>query len=393
MLDRLIGFYRQYGHQAPLAFKAIFDLRCRVALYSGRLRRGGALVQLVYVGRGRNLPWLLQHVFEDWQQLRLAQCTPFTFRRHLRRLGAGADVEVFDIGWPYDVLVRDRRRQVQLPPWVNMTLRLPDNWEEVRSRFRPTTRNNDLRIIRREGFTCEATRDPAHILDFYHRIYVPSMRGRHNDGAVIASLAEVQRRARDGWLLQIMKDGQVVAAGVVYGSGGICFFLWMGVPEGRPRADGAPSALYYLGMRHAFDHGYRLIDFGASRPALDDGPLRFKRKWGGVLEDSVDPGAILIAPRPGRAAARSFCAGLPMLVRGSRGLEALFGSEEPADAARLASLWREYGCAGIARATLVATGSQFATELLPPDAAGCEYRIVSAPPDDFARVLPEQPFS
>lgn len=391
MFDRLLGFYRQYGHQAPLAFKAILDLRCRVVLVSGRLRRSGVQVRLIYAGRGRNLPWLLQHVFEDWQQLQAVRCTPFNFRGALQRLGGDADVEVIDIGWPYDTFARDGARHVELPPWINMTLHLPDTWEEVRRCFRPTTRNNDLRIIRREGYTCEPTRDPALIDDFHEHMYVPSMRGRHGDGAIIVPLARMQKRARDGWLLRILKDGEVVAAGLVHPAGDTCYFLWMGVPAGRPMAEGATSALYYFGIRHAFDQGYRMLDFGTSRPALNDGPLRFKRKWGGVLADTVDPGALLIAPRAGRMAGLRFCASLPMLVRGSRGLEALFASEEPADAARLTAAWREFGCAGIRRATLVTTGAQFATELLPPDSSGCEYRLVSVPPDEFSRHFPEQP--
>src|SRR5690606_5950930 len=116
--------------------------------------------------------------------------------------------------------------------------------------------------------------------------------------------------------------------------GDTLYFLWMGLPGDRPMAAGASSALYWFGLRQAIELGCRHIDFGGSRPGPDDGPLRCKRTWGARIEDTFDPGAILVAPRPGSQPAISFCASLPLVISVRHGLDAVFVTDEgPVDGA------------------------------------------------------------
>src|SRR5690606_9172459 len=103
VLTQLVAFYRRYGHQLPLAFKAIVQMRCRVVLYRGKLRGRDDTMTLLYAGRQRSLAWLLRSAFDEWQELHSTACTVFTSAAPRRRLGAQADVEILDFGWPHDV--------------------------------------------------------------------------------------------------------------------------------------------------------------------------------------------------------------------------------------------------------------------------------------------------
>src|SRR5690606_38934397 len=106
VLTQLAAFYRRYGHQLPLAFKAIVKMRCHVAVYRGKLRGRDETMTLLYAGRQRSLAWLLRSTFDEWQELHPTACTVFTNAAPRRRLGTQADVEILDFGWPYDVAVR-----------------------------------------------------------------------------------------------------------------------------------------------------------------------------------------------------------------------------------------------------------------------------------------------
>lgn len=393
MLTQLAAFYRRYGHQLPLAFKAIVQMRCRVALYRGKLRGRDDTVTVLYAGRQRSLAWLLRSTFDEWQELHSTACTVFTSAAPRRRLGTQADVEILDFGWPYDVAARRSGRYLEAPAWLAMQLALPRTLDALPQLLSARLRRTDLRLIEREGYRCEITRDPAQVESFHQHMYLPSMRQRHGSDAVIVPLRLMQKRARSGWLLRIIKGDEAVAAGINHAEGDTLYFLWMGMPGDRPMAAGASSALYWFGLRQAIELGCRHIDFGGSRPGLDDGPLRFKRKWGARIEDTFDPGAILIAPRPGSVAAIGFCAGLPLVIRGRHGLEALFVTDEgPVDGVRLRALVRDRGCdgMGIERATLIGLATQDCTEELPPELSGCRYRVLQSRPESFAETYVQQ---
>ena len=91
--------------------------------------------------------------------------------------------------------------------------------------FRKSTRNNDLRLIRRNGYHCLATNDPSDIDAFYDEMYAPSVQKRHGAASIIAPKSHVRRRARQGKLLHILRGTDIVIAGVVYSEDDVLYFL------------------------------------------------------------------------------------------------------------------------------------------------------------------------
>lgn len=64
--------------------------------------------------------------------------------------------------------------------------------------------------------------------------------------------------------------------------------------------------LDYFTIEHAYELGCQVIDFGPSRPLLDDGVFRYKRKWGTRVQGAKFPaGNILLRPLRSSLALRS----------------------------------------------------------------------------------------
>jgi len=170
-----------------------------------------------------------------------------------------------------------------------------------------------------------------------------------------------------------------VAAGVVYPEEDVLFFLWMGLPPealGVP-AEGAISALYYFGIRYAFDQGYAAVDFTGTRAFLGDGAFRFKRKWGALVDDTFSPSSILVRLRPGSRPAAAFCRDVPVLARSPHGIEAVFVSLDPeTDEGLFQRLQREYGCRGIDRITVLQPGEETETKSIENPSSQCHYEKV-----------------
>jgi hypothetical protein len=300
---------------------------------------------------------------------------------------AGCDATIVDIGWPYHGLINRRREYLETPDWINMSVSLPREWPTVISGFRQSTRNNDLRLIRRNEYRPDFTTTQESIEEFYDTMYLPFVTHKHAEDSIIATRRQVIKRATQGTLLRVTRAGEVVAAGVIYLEQNVLYFLWMGIPPSYLDAppEGAISALYFFGIQYAFERGCSAVDFTGTRAFLEDGAFRFKRKWGGIIEDTFSPSSILIAPaRLSNQAVRLF-ENLPILVRGSEGLEAVVVSQdETLEGVTLSRLRKEYACLGMARLTILKVSGKNETISLPADVAGCECRVVDVSLDRFA---------
>ena len=379
-------FVRMYSQHLPQAASALFSMPCAVTLVHGTFRGRGERIAMLYVGRRMNYHYLLRTIFDEYQETAHEVTNLLAFRKHMVRMSGSSDVVVLDLGWPYNGLVARKGGYVQVPDWLNMVIEFPDRWEDVVGNFRRTARKHDLRLIRRNGYRCEVAGSRAAIDTFYDEMYVPFVSRRHPGDPVIAPRKHVVKRALQGKLLHILRDDEIVAAGVIYPEDDVMFSLWMGLPEKyldrQPEA--AISALYFFGIRHAFDGGYRFFDFTGTRAFLKDGPFQFKRRWGPVLEDAFSPGSILLRPRNGSRNAALFCQEVPVLRRTGDGLEALIvRADGAADEGSFARLEKEFGCAGLERMTVIEISDRNETETISCGDDKCDYRLIRTRLDSF----------
>lgn len=354
-----VRFARTYSQHLPLAFGAVFDLQCRVLRIRGSLRGDGATVTLLYVGRRRsNLTYLLRLIFDRSAVLDEVRTVVPACRRAMARLATTCDVTIVDLGWPYGNLFNRHGAWLEMPDWINMAVVLEDDWDTVVKGFREDARRNDLRLIRRNNYRYVATTERDAIERFYDEIYVPFVRERHDADSVLAPRRHVVRQTQRGALLQVLRGEELVAAGTLYREDDVMYFLWMGVPLAHmDKPQGAVSALYYFGLRHAYDYGCYAADFTGTRAFLNDGAYRFKRKWGALVEDTFSPSQILVRPAAGSRAAAIFCERMPMLARTSEGLEAMvLFYENPLDRDDLTAVGKGFVCKGIDRINVVEVG-------------------------------------
>lgn len=380
---RFVSLYRQH---LPLIFEAVFSYRCEVSLLRCRLKGSDAELTLLYVGRRIHYSYLTGTLFDAAVVLERRHLTLWRYRRHAEELAESADLTIFDLGWPYNARHRREGRALEVPDWLELIVDLDGDWADVVSRFRRSTRRNDLRVIRRNGYECEFTSDRQAIESFYDDMYVPFAQQRHADGAVLDPRRHVIKVASKGTLMRVLEQDRVIAAGVLYPAGDVMLFLWMGLPreslENRPER--VISALYFFGMRHAHERGFRIADFMGTRAFLEDGAFLFKRKWGPAVHDTFSPGSLLIAPRRGSDAAAAFCERFPVLARSPLGLEAVYVKREgPVDEAAFHAHREAIGCGGVSGVTIIEIADSDETIDLPSASDGCRYRHIRTRADGF----------
>ncbi|WP_460225295.1 hypothetical protein [Aurantivibrio infirmus] len=362
----IIHFVSLYGQHLPLAFSALFSFRCAVLKIRGRIKKSDKYVEIVYVGRKQNLEYLKRQLLDSPEIIDQIDSTLLTFRTHARRVYANSDVMVVDIGWPYHYCFNTKNEYIEIPDWVNMLVDTEGELSDVVAKFRKTARAYDMRMIRKYDYTYDLVNDDAAIDYFYEKMYTPFVHGTHGESAIVADRKAILKRVKQGKLLRVHYQGNVLAAGVIYPENDILYFLWMGsLPElplglttpvsNKKLPEGVISALYYFGIEYACKIGMDAVDFTGTRSLLSDGTFHFKRKWGAIVEDTFSPSSVLIKLKENSALAVEFAMSAPIIIRTAVGLEIRFVVKDVRDQNEnkvIERLWKQHGCEGIASLTV-----------------------------------------
>ncbi len=203
--------------------------------------------------------------------------------RRLRDLRATVDLTLARV----DVLLARaffEKDYLGVPEWVRSVAPVPSSTQDL-ARGNGSLRQ-DLRLVRRHGFHSLESHDETELTEFYETMFKPHTVGRHLSTEYLKSLVEVKQYWRRGCLLWVMSGQERVAGMVVARQKETLMLVALGVREGDENLmrKGVLSAAYSYAMDYGRTAGCTTIDFGATRPSLTDGLLRYKRKWGAILD-------------------------------------------------------------------------------------------------------------
>jgi hypothetical protein len=204
-------------------------------------------------------------------------------REHIKRRDLEKDVVIINVN---KVLFRHLRAEgyLRIPDCVKSVLMLPGTFEEVKGNLRGSALRK-VRQVSAKEYTCAVLHEEPALQHFYHEMYVPYLRKRFGGLADIDSYYKARRIFRTGFLVAVRKGND-------YLSGAICriredafIFELVGIEKGDLPLlrEGALDALYYYCILLAIEKKCAMINFGLSRPFLNDGLVIYKRKWGTVL--------------------------------------------------------------------------------------------------------------
>lgn len=320
-----VSIARRLRRDVGALLENLWELSGSVRLYKGDAvvvegteRVTGHPLRAFYFGHYDNYAFILGRMCSDFQVVdKHPGINSIHVRKWLEKYSQSVSLLCVDVELLYCHLLRSGVF-LRIPQWVRQKYRVPDTWEGVLRSFRKNTRRTDLRKVRQLGLTFRMSRSEDDYRDFYHRMYVPYIRKRFQAEALVEPEWKVLRQCRKGELMHIVRDDRVVAAVLFHRLGGRLAYVWVGVPDDADDDlyKGAFSAMYYFTILYGYEHGCTEVDFLGSRPLLNDGLFRYKRKWGTYVEDSPVPrGDILLRPLRFSEAVRSYLQANPFIVR------------------------------------------------------------------------------
>ena len=197
------------------------------------------------------------------------------------------------------------------------------------------------------------------------------MHNRHGQQAVIRNFYLMRRSFAQGGLVWVMQNSQPISGVLFQRRGNTLHSLAMGTINGEWALvkAGANIATDLFIVKHAKELGCRLIDFGGSRPSLNDGVLRYKRKWGMNLVDKHDTYFdFLVHWNSFNRSVISFLSNTPLIFRDHGGLSAInvVDCDKPATQTEAWKIYHSCWIPGLHRLYLIATSGWETEQDSPP---------------------------
>jgi len=214
---------------------------------------------------------------------------------------------------------------------------------------------SDLQKIRKAGLRARVTKDPSLFEDFYHNIYVPHVTRAHGSHVYVIPYDEIRERLGECELV-LVDDGARDVAGMLLLYEKDRPRLWAtGVRDGNRRylTHGALSAAYYFSFQHLAEQMFTSANLGMSRTFLNNGVLRYKRKWGQRLV-AASRGKVAFKVAADTPASRSVLQSQPFIFERSGELcgAVFLPDEAPVTAEEAARLKKQYFHDGLSKLIL-----------------------------------------
>jgi hypothetical protein len=179
-----------------------------------------------------------------------------------------------------------RRGFFVVPEWVLFTMDISVPIEKIRRQNKSS--KSDFRNIWKYQYEYEIWFDKEKLHFFYHTMYLPYISSRYGKLIVLTSLNQMEDLLQKGELLLVKRGSEYVSGMLIYKASPAPIVSYLGVKDGRIDLvkQGALSALYYYVIVWAKGKGYTKLDFGHSRPILNDGVFLYKKKLGMGIQRS-----------------------------------------------------------------------------------------------------------
>ena len=259
-----------------------------------------------------------------------------------------------------------------LPKQVCLTLNLSYTLETILSKLN-RRRRRSIRTIAKLGYSYEVTHNPAKFNIFYHKMYYPHIIKKYHGLASPMSFVYMKQLFKRGGLLLVRRNNHYTS-GILY-----CLqeeTVWtpsMGISKENDECveQTAGDALLYFLIPWSKKQGYKRLDYGNSRPFLNDGLFRYKREWQMKIQKRGEKVILVNLCNFGKGI-RSFLANNPFIFVDQQQLKGcvFVNHENPVTEGEVEHLFKQYYTSGMSSLVVLSTsgferkgGSKAANEI------------------------------
>lgn len=267
-------------------FTFINNLYFSVFLIQGNERYSGKNLNVIFLDNNNTFSYLHDKLFYgEFKSKKIGKCFIWNVNKYLNNLSVNYDA-LFIKSDVFFSRFFEKKGFIVIPEFVSLTLNISKPIEKIVMSFKKSIKE-DIRKIKKIGYTFEISTDPKKLKMFYYQMYLPYINKRYGKLSRLSHyeffryllernskliLTKLNDEYLFGALFSIKKDKIITS--------------FAGAMEGKAiyMKSGLGATPYYFLILWAKENGYSSIDFGKSNPFLDDGLLKYKTKWGASIK-------------------------------------------------------------------------------------------------------------
>lgn len=345
------------------------NVRVPIAILCGPTLINGRQGKLLIAGTKHRVGHLIRRFFESEPKQDMVGTVPlWNLAGTLKRLRTSADLTIACLD-RFSTRLFFSGGYLAIPESVGSCLAPPEdinNLGEVSHKLK-----RELQRVFRSNFTHKLSREETDFERFYYTMHVPFTRKRFKEYGEIHNFYQLRRVFHQGGLILLQLGSQYVAGLLFQEKNQRVRSIVFGTINGEwePVEAGAFAALYFFLVKHAIENGYKLVDLGGCLPFLNDGVLRYKRKWGAnLIEHYNNYHDFLVYWNCFNESVTSFLSSTPLIFRDHGGLSALYviDCDKPATQVEAWKVYHSSWISGLQRLYLIATSGWETEQNSPP---------------------------
>jgi hypothetical protein len=269
--------------------KAIQSLRTDVCILDGLEPSTNENLKIIFSGEESQKNYIKKIAFNDkCQEFSMGKKFFFELFYLVMTNQDNCSLAILEYPFPYRIIYQGAK-DFYIPLWLRGRVEIPiiATNESLKE---------DLRRIRKNKLEYLISKKPEDIYDFYHNMYIPTTRNRHQERGIEHGYDEVIQKVTDGKceLLFVIQEGLAIA-GILIITDEKAPGLWStGIRNGEQIyfKSRATAATYYFSSKYLKEKGFEEMGMGWTRSFLNDGVLQFKKKFNQRLIGSTRKGFI-----------------------------------------------------------------------------------------------------
>jgi hypothetical protein len=175
--------------------------------------------------------------------------------------------------------------QFTIPTWINQVISIEQPLETLIAGNKREPIRRKIRKLQKNGFSYRSSCAKEDFDLFYHRMYVPFVKSRHGEQALVASypmLWDLWFKRRNGRLVLVTRDEKPLAGMICQVLRDTCYSIEGGVLDADSELfrEGIWTFLNACIIDWGRNHGARWLNFGGTRAWCSDSVFESKRRWG-----------------------------------------------------------------------------------------------------------------
>ena len=257
-----------------------YALRYNAWILEGLERDSGQPLKISYAGALPLRNYFIAMAFQGApKEQSLGKVWVWSLYKRLTGANIGSDLLICDVPRfksPYFRLTPD----LELPVWLRVEINTDVSIESKRKKYSEIRRH-----IHKHGIETRLSRRPEDFEDFYFNMYVPMVKRRHEELAVIHDHDDLKKKfmTKDFELLLLIKEGRTIGGSMLDFVEKKGHLSYVGIAEGDYKTIGLPALIFYFSMLRIKERGSPVANLGHCRPFLNDGTMYFKRQLGGYI--------------------------------------------------------------------------------------------------------------